>query len=27
MLLLEDGLHMNADGYQIWNRTLGPALK
>ena len=21
-LLLKDGLHMNADGYQIWNNAL-----
>ncbi len=26
-LLLEDGLHMNADGYQIWNLALEPLLK
>ncbi|MBC7964876.1 MAG: hypothetical protein H7Z17_03030 [Fuerstia sp.] len=26
-LLVEDGLHMNADGYQIWNNALEPLLK
>ena len=26
-LLLEDGLHMNHDGYQIWNDALEPLLK
>jgi lysophospholipase L1-like esterase len=26
-LLLEDGLHMNYDGYQIWNAALEPLLK
>ena len=26
-LLVEDGLHMNADGYQIWNAALEPLLK
>ena len=26
-LLVKDGLHMNADGYQIWNNALEPLLK
>ena len=26
-LLKEDGLHMNADGYRIWNEALEPLLK
>jgi lysophospholipase L1-like esterase len=26
-LLVKDGLHMNADGYQIWNAALEPLLK
>lgn len=25
-LLVEDGLHLNADGYQIWNNALEPLL-
>ena len=26
-LFLEDGLHLNAAGYELWNKTLAPALK
>ena len=26
-LLLEDGLHMNADGYRIWNEIVGAILR
>ena len=26
-LLLDDGLHMNADGYKIWNEIVGAALR
>jgi lysophospholipase L1-like esterase len=26
-LFVEDGLHMNAAGYQIWNEKLRPVLQ
>jgi lysophospholipase L1-like esterase len=26
-LFVEDGLHMNADGYRLWNEKLRPVLQ
>ncbi|MCI0332245.1 MAG: GDSL-type esterase/lipase family protein [Planctomycetes bacterium] len=26
-LFLDDGLHLNADGYKLWNKTLAPLLQ
>jgi len=26
-LFLDDGLHLNADGYALWSETIGPALR
>jgi lysophospholipase L1-like esterase len=26
-LLREDGLHLNEEGYKIWNETVGPVIR